>query len=64
MDLTVTLSTVHINFVRMPGFADDGLTENPCWPSTVIDDPGFALLTDDPWYIREFGFFATWKMVD
>ncbi|KAH8650613.1 hypothetical protein BGZ60DRAFT_421433 [Tricladium varicosporioides] len=29
----------------------DGLKKNPCWPSMIVpDDPGFALLTDDPYY--------------
>ncbi|KAI0101944.1 hypothetical protein F4776DRAFT_676147 [Hypoxylon sp. NC0597] len=29
---------------------DDGLKENPCYPKALIDDPGWALLTDDEWY--------------
>lgn len=29
---------------------DDGLKENPCYPKELIDDPGWALLTDDEWY--------------
>ncbi|KAI0007475.1 hypothetical protein F4779DRAFT_629121 [Xylariaceae sp. FL0662B] len=29
---------------------DDGLKENPCYPKDLIDDPGWALLTDDEWY--------------
>ncbi|OTA62371.1 hypothetical protein K449DRAFT_434033 [Hypoxylon sp. EC38] len=29
---------------------DDGLKENPCYPKVLIDDPGWALLTDDEWY--------------
>jgi hypothetical protein len=30
---------------------DDGLSANPCWPSAAApDDPGFALMTYDPWY--------------
>lgn len=29
---------------------DDHLRQNPCLPSLNINDPGFALLTDDPWY--------------
>lgn len=37
----------------MPNDPDDGLTANPCWPSTLVDDPGFALLTDDLWYVKE-----------
>lgn len=29
----------------------DGLRENPCWPEKLApDDPGFALLTADPFY--------------
>lgn len=27
-----------------------GLSANPCWPSSLIDDPGWALLTNDAWY--------------
>lgn len=49
-DVTSTLSTVRIDFANMPNYPDDGLTQNPCWPRTVTDDPGFALLADDPWY--------------
>ncbi|SMR55633.1 unnamed protein product [Zymoseptoria tritici ST99CH_1E4] len=29
---------------------DWGIQENPCWPSNVVDDPGFALLLDDVYY--------------
>jgi hypothetical protein len=30
---------------------NDGLDDNPCWPSKQApNDPGFALLTDDPYY--------------
>lgn len=37
---------------QIPAAANDWhLRENPCWPSAILpDDPGFALLTDDPWY--------------
>ena len=48
--VTTTLSTVSIRFDNYPKQPDDGLTDNPCWPSTLVDDPGFALLVDDPWY--------------
>lgn len=36
----------------MPSGGNDwGLKENPCWPEDIVpDDPGFVLLTDDPWY--------------
>lgn len=27
-----------------------GLDANPCWPSRLTDDPGFTLLTSDPYY--------------
>lgn len=38
-----------------PGYkgGDDDymLSSNPCWPKSVLpNDPGFNLLTDDPWY--------------
>lgn len=49
-DVTTTLYTVSIRFDRYPNQPDFGLTENPCWPSTLVDDPGFALLTSDAWY--------------
>ena len=50
IDVTTTLSTVSIRFDNFPHQPDFGLTANPCWPSTLIDDPGFALLNSDPWY--------------
>ncbi|KAK8098681.1 uncharacterized protein PG998_011922 [Apiospora kogelbergensis] len=32
---------------------DDGLQDNPCWPKAITpNDPGFALLENDPWYAR------------
>jgi chitinase len=47
-----TRSKVIIEFdanVRDPdGVA--GLHDNPCWPKNLVEDPGFALLTDDPYY--------------
>lgn len=50
-DVTTTLATVSIRFDAYPNQPDFGLTANPCWPSTLIDDPGFALLTSDLWYV-------------
>lgn len=48
-----TRSRVIIDFdadVRDPdGVA--GLQVNPCWPENLVEDPGFALLTDDPYYL-------------
>lgn len=49
-DVTLTLATVLIRFDAYPNQPDFGLTANPCWPSTLVDDPGFALLNSDPWY--------------
>jgi hypothetical protein len=41
----------HWEHTRLTSHADDGLSVNRCWPSTLVpNDPGFALLTDDPWY--------------
>nr|POE65199.1 killer toxin subunits alpha/beta [Quercus suber] len=37
-------------FTNMPGYPDDGLTRNFCWPRTLTNDPGFALFTHDSWY--------------
>ena len=51
-DVTTTLSTLLIRFEAFPNEEDWGLTANPCWPSTLIDDPGFALLNSDQWYIN------------
>ncbi|KHO00990.1 glycoside hydrolase family 18 protein [Metarhizium album ARSEF 1941] len=35
---------------------NDGLDENPCWPSKIAPrDPGFALLTFDPYYTSIYG---------
>ncbi|CAI6228010.1 unnamed protein product [Periconia digitata] len=33
-----------------PPSPDDGLSTNPCWPRQITNDPGFALLTYDPYY--------------
>jgi len=46
----ITRPVLTLAFEGMPAFADDGITDNPCWPSTLINDPGFALLLEDPWY--------------
>ncbi|OAA42196.1 glycoside hydrolase family 18 protein [Metarhizium rileyi] len=35
---------------------NDGLNDNPCWPSKIApQDPGFALLTFDPYYTSMYG---------
>lgn len=47
-----TRSAVKIEFdaavIDPDGMA--GLSANPCWPEALIEDPGFALLTDDAYY--------------
>ncbi|MCJ1307824.1 hypothetical protein MMC25_001472 [Agyrium rufum] len=50
----ITTGVFEMSFINMPNYADDGITKNPCWPQTLIDDPGFALLVNDPWYIPHF----------
>ncbi|KAK2047634.1 hypothetical protein LZ31DRAFT_608928 [Colletotrichum somersetense] len=50
---TATTRVMRMRFTNMADanrLADDGITDNPCWPQTLIDDPGFALMTNDPWY--------------
>ncbi len=46
-----TRRAVRIDFI---GVADPdgvaGLNMNPCWPEILLEDPGFALLTDDRYY--------------
>lgn len=46
----ITTGVIEITFTNMQNYADDGITENPCWPKTLISDPGFALFAHDPWY--------------
>ncbi|KAI1203503.1 hypothetical protein F5X97DRAFT_330179 [Nemania serpens] len=48
-----TRRAVRIDFIGVvdpDGIA--GLQVNPCWPEVLLEDPGFALLTDDPYYVR------------
>ncbi|KAI0546598.1 hypothetical protein F4679DRAFT_409115 [Xylaria curta] len=46
-------TVLNLHFTNMPNnLADQGLTANPCWPETLVDDPGFALNFNDPWYQR------------
>lgn len=49
-DVTTTLPTVSIRFNAFPNQPDFGLMANPCWASTLVNEPGFALLNSDPWY--------------
>lgn len=56
----ITWPALSLDFVNMPVYANDkdGLTTNPCWPSSLVDDPGFALLLTDPWYASDPGLQA------
>ncbi|KAH6656192.1 hypothetical protein F5X68DRAFT_238006 [Plectosphaerella plurivora] len=39
---------------------DDGLWDNPCWASQLMpNDPGYALLINDPWYKKNPGATAS-----
>ncbi|GJC97768.1 hypothetical protein ColKHC_06594 [Colletotrichum higginsianum] len=44
--METVLSIQFANMGNMP--PDFGITANPCWPRTLVNDPGFALLKDDP----------------
>jgi chitinase len=48
--LTVTIAHLSIEFDNMPNLADDGITDNKCFPSVLRNDPGFALMLRDSWY--------------
>ncbi|KAK8061069.1 hypothetical protein PG997_015290 [Apiospora hydei] len=55
---TVTVSTLRAifsisEFEGLKPEPYDGLEENQCYPRDLIDDPGWALLTDDEWYKSE-----------
>lgn len=47
LTVEITRSMLVLHFANMQPWADDGLRENPCWPPTLVNDPGFALLTQD-----------------
>ncbi|KAI0390319.1 hypothetical protein F5Y17DRAFT_71510 [Xylariaceae sp. FL0594] len=52
---TVSISTLRAifsiaDFDGLKPYPADGLDENPCYPKDLTDDPGWALLTNDPWY--------------
>ncbi|KAI1734037.1 glycosyl hydrolases family 18-domain-containing protein [Xylaria scruposa] len=48
-----TRRAVRIDFINVVDpDGEAGLISNPCWPSILLYDPGFALLTDDPYYAR------------
>lgn len=38
-----TVTVMHMGFTNMPGgIQDDGLSQNPCYPKDLVEDPGFA----------------------
>ncbi|KJY00280.1 hypothetical protein TI39_contig337g00010 [Zymoseptoria brevis] len=45
-----TRNRLAIDFKDLNAPADWGLRENKCWPEHLVEDPGFALLTQDPYY--------------
>ncbi|OBT81990.1 hypothetical protein VE02_09311 [Pseudogymnoascus sp. 03VT05] len=45
-----TVPALSLDFAGLIGYGDAGLAENLCYPSVLIKDPGFALLTDDHYY--------------
>ncbi|OBT58504.1 hypothetical protein VE04_01213 [Pseudogymnoascus sp. 24MN13] len=45
-----TVPALSLDFVGLAGYADAGMAENLCYPSVLVDDPGFALLTNDKYY--------------
>lgn len=53
---TSTLRTMYnmlqVQFPNNPAYPGDpwGVRANACWPSTLTNDPGFALFPEDPWY--------------
>jgi hypothetical protein len=46
--ITYMVNTFHMTPQNSPkNLQDDGLTDNPCLPTSLTDDVGFALLTND-----------------
>ncbi|TGJ83730.1 hypothetical protein E0Z10_g5022 [Xylaria hypoxylon] len=46
-----TRRAVRIDFINVADpDGQAGLSVNPCWPEVLLEDPGFALLTDDRYY--------------
>ncbi|KAL6237121.1 glycosyl hydrolases family 18-domain-containing protein [Aspergillus navahoensis] len=52
MSSITTINVMDYSFFNMGAPQADEwlLTDNPCYPSTLTQDPGFALLTWDPYY--------------
>ncbi|OJJ94920.1 hypothetical protein ASPACDRAFT_48368 [Aspergillus aculeatus ATCC 16872] len=43
-----TLNGLVMEFTNVQGYS---MSDNPCLPVVITDDPGFALFTNDPWYV-------------
>ena len=57
--ITYRVSAMSMACKNLPDDADDGLFDNWCQViSEVRDDPGFALLTQDPWYAGQGSDYA------
>ncbi|PGH16181.1 hypothetical protein AJ79_01948 [Helicocarpus griseus UAMH5409] len=53
LKITIPKAVFEINHWDQVPAKDDSLWDNPCWLSILRpDDPGYALLTNDDWYIR------------
>jgi hypothetical protein len=39
--------------VVTPAGDPQAFTVNPCWPSVLTGNMGYALLTEDPWYTSQ-----------
>lgn len=48
--VVTTFSVLDLQFAGMGAAVDHALAANPCYPKTLGDDPGFALMFEDPWY--------------
>ncbi|GKT57901.1 hypothetical protein ColTof4_09881 [Colletotrichum tofieldiae] len=51
--LNAVFEIKHWDHTKITSFRDDGLWDNPRWPSALLpNDSGFVLLTDDRWYVN------------
>lgn len=57
--LRVHNTVFRLSFTNMPSDPDHGISANKCWPSTLVDDPGFALINEG-----ETGLYATKESSD
>ncbi|OBR02336.1 Chitinase [Colletotrichum higginsianum IMI 349063] len=56
LKVTIPNAVFEINHWEQTPAKDDGLWDNPCWPSMLRpNDPGYALLTNDAWYAKNPG---------